>query len=170
MEILTYEDFVDMENIDKQYFSDENIQGAGESFEIYLRDPNHIRVVRVGGRVVGYITALALNRDAYENVKSGRKSETEIAPEDLSGAMSYLYLGVVAIDKAHRDNRTTLKLYAAFRNQMREAISNGAEILEVMTEPITPEGKRIATEFFKMAPATKTMYTVDGKTFTNIFR
>jgi tRNA threonylcarbamoyl adenosine modification protein (Sua5/YciO/YrdC/YwlC family) len=172
---LTLKDFVDMENIERQYFARTDIMPAKQSYEIYQADPNHICVVKRGGRCVGFVLALSLNQDTYRRVKQGEQDETEIRPSDLNlgnTKYSFIYLSSIAVHKKHRDTKTLSELFENFKTRMREIIGNGANIIEVMTEPITPQGKKIATRFLKMKPDGKNpkIYCIDGQTFLKIFR
>ena len=96
---LTFEDFVQMEEIDKQYFPKENIAPARESFKWYLADPNSCVVVRERGKVVAYINILSLKKDIYDKVKYNKINESQIVMENLELSSekyyNYLYFPVI---------------------------------------------------------------------------
>ena len=152
--MLALKDFVEMENIEKQFFDVVDIMPAKESYDLYLKDPSHICVVRHGERVVGFVLALSLNADTFERVKTGETNEVAIKPCDLEiGAVAYenIYLSSIAVDKNFQNAATLLKLLNEFKKHMREIVDTHA-VRQVITEPITPEGRKIATHFFKMKP------------------
>ena len=172
MEKLTFQDFVDMENIEKQYFDATNIMPAKESHKLYLKDPKHICVIRSEKKVIGFAIALPLKKDSYEKVKSGLLQETKLAVDDLDfdrTAYSYIYLSAIAIDKKHRSFGNLIALMGVFKSHMRDIVQQ-ATVKEVMADVLTDEGKKIAINFFKMKPFlntkwNSTIYCVDGNTF-----
>ena len=177
MKELTFQDFVDMENIEKQYFDIVNIMLAKESYELYQKDPKHICVIRDGKKVIGFVIALSLKESSYAKVKAGQLQETKLEVDDLEfgeNAYSYIYLSTIAIDKEFRNIKNLMKLIHVFKNHMTDILKQ-ADIKEVMADVITDEGKKIATKLFKMNPVlntrwNSTIYCVDGNTFKQSLR
>jgi len=152
---LTFEDFSDMEKIEAQYFDATDVMPARESFEIYLKDPRHIVVAWRGGRVVGFVLALSLKKQSFDAVKGGMLDETKIRASDLDlgeTAYQFVYLSSIAIDRSYRAEEILMELWAKFRARMREIAPH---IREVVTEPVTDEGRKIATKILKMKPYEK---------------
>ena len=175
-ENLTLQDFEDMENIEKQYFSPINIMPAAESFELYLKDHNHICCLKQNNRIIGFAMALSLKEKSFNDLKTGKIDETDLGIDDIDlsdDAYSYIYLSSIAIDKSFRNNLTLVKLFKRFRKHISGIISNGANVREVIADVITPEGKKLARRLLRMQPVlitthNSTIYWVDGKTFTRI--
>ena len=176
MECLTLQDFVEMENIERQYFDSANIMPAKESYEIYLRYPKHICVLREGYQIIGFTIILSLKEESYMKVRSGVLQETKLAEDDLDlteSAYSYIYLSTVAIDEKHRSAQNTVKFMRIFRGHVAELLQ-GVSVKEAMVDVVTDEGAKIATRFFKMEPVLETkwnstIYCVDGDTFAGLF-
>ena len=112
--LLTFEDFIKMEEIDHQYFPDENISPANEAYKWYLADPNSCVVVKDNSKVVAYVNILSLKKDVYDKVKHNEMNESQIRVTDLElnkdKYFNYLYFSTIAIDKSHRDIQTLREL------------------------------------------------------------
>lgn len=175
---LTYEDFVKMEEIDHQYFPDENVSPALEAYKWYLADTNSCIVVKDNLNVVAYVNILSLKKEVYEKVKYNEMNESQILVSDLElnkdKYFNYLYFSTIAIDKKHRDIQTLRKLIDITSKKIIEIVSQGSKIIEVMADCSTPQGQKITQRFLKLKPFMKTshnsvIHISSGHEFIKIF-
>ena len=170
---LSFEDFEKMEAIDHQYFPDENISPALEAYKWYLADPNSCVVIKEDNVVVAYINILSLKKDVYEKVKNDVLNESEIVMEDLElkkeKYFNFLYFSVIAIDQNHRNVRTLKKLLDTTKSHIKNIIKD-CQLIEVMADCSTKEGKKITERMLKLKPYKNTshgsvIYVAKGKEF-----
>jgi len=159
---LTFEDFIKMEEIDHQYFPDENVSPADEAYKWYLADPNSCVVVKDNSNVIAYVNILSLKKEIYDKVKHNEMNESQILVSDLEldkdKYFNYLYFSTIAIDKNHRDIQTLRELIEITSQKIIEIVNQGCEIKEVMADCSTPQGQKITQRFLKLKPFMKTSH------------
>lgn len=172
--MLTYDDFVRMEEIDHEYFPTENVTSAEEAYKWYLADPNSCIYIKENNKVIAYINILSLNKSIYDKVKYNEINESKIVVNDLnvnnSTYFNYLYFSCIAIDKNHRNLKTLKNLLETAKEHINQIIKKGYEIVEVMADCSTPEGEKISQRFLRLKPFNKTshnsvIHILDGKSF-----
>lgn len=159
---LTFEDFIKMEEIDHQYFPDENVSPAEEAYKWYLADSNSCVVVKNNSNVIAYVNILSLKKEIYDKVKHNEMNESQILVSDLEldkdKYFNYLYFSTIAIDKNHRDIQTLRELIDIASQKIIEIVNQGCEIKEVMADCSTPQGQKITQRFLKLKPFMKTSH------------
>ena len=159
---LTFNDFIKMEEIDHQYFPDENVSPADEAYKWYLADPNSCVVVKDNSNVVAYVNILSLKEEVYNKVKFNEMNESQILVSDLElnkdKYFNYLYFSTIAIDENHRDIHTLRQLIDITSKKIIEIVNQGCEIKEVMADCSTPQGQKITQRFLKLKPFMKTSH------------
>lgn len=159
---LTFNDFIKMEEIDHQYFPDENISPAEEAYKWYLADTNSCIVVKENSNVIAYVNILSLKKEIYDKVKYNEMNESEILVSDLEldkeKYFNYLYFSSIAIDEKHRNIQTLRKLINNTNQKLKELVNNGYRIKEVMADCSTPEGEKITQKFLYLLPFMKTSH------------
>lgn len=172
---LKFEDFERMEEIDHQYFPNENISPAKEAYKWYLADPNSCVVVKEKNDVVAYINILSLKEKVYNKVKNNLMNESEIVVDDLElkkdKYFNYLYFSVIAIDKNNRNIKTLKRLVDITKDHLKSILKE-TKIIEVMADCSTKEGEKISRKILKLRPFMKTshdstIYVTDGESFVN---
>ena len=175
--LLTFEDFIKMEEIDHQYFPDENVSPADEAYKWYLADPNSCVVVKDNSNVVAYVNILSLKEEVYNKVKFNEMNESQILVSDLElnkdKYFNYLYFSTIAIDKNHRDIYTLRQLIDITIAKIIEIVNQGCEIKEVMADCSTPQGQKITQKFLKLKPFMETshnsmIHILSGKEFVKL--
>lgn len=160
--LLTFEDFIKMEEIDHQYFPDENVSPAEEAYKWYLADSNSCVVVKDNSNVVAYVNILSLKKEVYDKVKHNEMNESQILVSDLEldkdKYFNYLYFSTIAIDKNHRDIQTLRELIDITSAKIFEIVNQGCKIKEVMADCSTPQGQKITQRFLKLKPFMKTSH------------
>ena len=160
--LLTFEDFIKMEEIDHQYFPDENVSPAEEAYKWYLADSNSCVVVKDNSKVVAYVNILSLKKEVYDKVKHNEMNESQILVSDLEldkdKYFNYLYFSAIAIDKNHRDIQTLRELIDITSAKIIEIVNQGSEIKEVMADCSTPQGQKITQRFLRLKPFMKTSH------------
>ncbi len=176
---LTLEDFIKMEEIDHQYFPDENVSPAQEAYNWYLADSNSCIVVKENENVVAYVNILSLKKEIYNKVKFNIMNESEILVSDLElnndKYFNYLYFSTIAIDKNYRNTQTLRKLLKVTIEKIIEIVNLGCEIKEVMADCSTPEGQKITQRFLKLKPFMKTshnsvIHVLSGEEFLKVIK
>ncbi|MBQ8522404.1 MAG: hypothetical protein IJ458_01925 [Clostridia bacterium] len=159
---LTFKDFVKMEEIDHQYFPNENVSPADEAYKWYLADKNSCVVVKDKSNVVAYVNILSLKKDVYNKIKHNQINESQILVTDLEldkdKYFNYLYFSSIAIDKNYRDIQTLRKLLNVTREKIIEIINLGCSIKEVMADCSTIQGQKITQRFLKLKPFMETSH------------
>ncbi len=159
---LTFNDFIKMEEIDHQYFPDENVSPADEAYKWYLADPNSCVVVKDNSNVVAYVNILSLKEEVYNKVKFNEMNESQILVSDLElnkdKYFNYLYFSTIAIDENHRDIHTLRQLIDVTSKKIIEIVNQGCEIKEVMADCSTPQGQKITQRFLKLKPFMETSH------------
>ena len=129
---LTFEDFIKMEEIDHQYFPDENVSPAEEAYKWYLADSNSCVVVKNNSNVIAYANILSLKKEIYDKVKHNEMNESQILVSDLEldkdKYFNYLYFSTIAIDKNHRDIQTLRELIDITSAKIIEIVNQGFKI------------------------------------------
>lgn len=160
--MLTFNDFIKMEEIDHQYFPDENVSPADEAYKWYLADSNSCIVVKDNTNVVAYVNILSLKKEVYNKVKYNEMNESQIVVSDLElnkdKYFNYLYFSTIAIDENHRDIHTLRQLIDITSKKIIEIVNQGCEIKEVMADCSTPQGQKITQRFLKLKPFMKTSH------------
>lgn len=159
---LTFNDFIKMEEIDHQYFPDENVSPADEAYKWYLADPNSCVVVKDNSNVIAYVNILSLKEEVYNKVKFNEMNESQILVSDLElnkdKYFNYLYFSTIAIDENHRDIHTLRQLIDITSKKIIEIINQGCQIKEVMADCSTSQGQKITQRFLKLKPFMKTSH------------
>lgn len=159
---LTFNDFIKMEEIDHQYFPDENVSPADEAYKWYLADPNSCVVVKDNSNVVAYVNILSLKEEVYNKVKFNEMNESQILVSDLElnkdKYFNYLYFSTIAIDEKHRDIHTLRQLIDITSKKIIEIVNQGCEIKEVMADCSTPQGQKITQRFLQLKPFMETSH------------
>lgn len=160
--MLTFDDFKKMEEIDHQYFPNENISPAEESYKWYLSDPNSCVVVKDKSGVIAYVNILSLKEDIYNKIKYNIMNESEVLTEDLELSkdkyFNYLYFSSIAIDKNNRNIKILRNLIKETTNNIQKIINQGCQIKEVMADCSTEAGEKITQKFLKLKPFIKTSH------------
>ncbi len=177
--LLTLKDFIKMEEIDHQYFPDENISPAREAYKWYLADPNSCIVVKNNSKVIAYVNILSLNKETYDKIKYNKINESQILVSDLEldkdKYYNYLYFSAIAIDRKHRNIKTLMELIKITSNKLIEIISQGFHIKEVMADCSTSQGQKITQRFLGLQPFMKTshnslIHTLEGEQFCTFIK
>lgn len=161
-EMLSFDDFIKMEEIDHQYFPEENISPALEAYKWYLADQNSCITIKDNSTVIAYVNILSLKKDVYDKIKNNKMNESEILVSDLelnkNKYFNYLYFSTIAIDKNHRDIATLRKLIDITTQKLVKLVIEGCKIKEVMADCSTLEGQKITQRFLKLKPFKKTSH------------
>ena len=174
--MLTYDDFFRMEEIDHEYFPNENVTSAKETYKWYLADPNSCVYIKEKNEVVAYINILSLKKSIYNKVKYDEINESNIVVDDLninnSTYFNYLYFSCIAIDKKHRNIKTLKILLELAKEHINKIIKKGYKIIEVMADCSAKEGEKISQRFLKLEPYNKTshgstIHILDGEIFAS---
>ncbi len=176
---LTLKDFIKMEEIEHQYFPNENISSAQEAYNWYLADNNSCVVVKKNEKVVAFVNILSLKKDIYDKVKFNIMNESEILVHDLELNKdkydNYLYFSTIAIDKNYRNTQTLRNLLNVTIEKIIEIVNFGCEIKEVMADCATQQGEKIAQRFLKLKPFIKTshnsvIHVLSGEEFLKVVK
>lgn len=176
---LTLDDFIKMEEIEHQYFLEENISPALEAFRWYKKDPNSCIVVKDNSKVIAYVNILSLKEKVYYKIKNNEMNESQIIVSDLElekdKYFNYLYFSTIAVDKKHRNIQTIKKLIDITKQKILEIVNLGYFVKEVMADCSTLEGQKITQKLLKLKPFKKTshssmLYILNGKEFINAFK
>ena len=145
------QDFIDMEQMELSYYSEEHVTPHEEAYQWYLANPHTDVAVEDNGKIIAFSDILPLKSDVYEKVLKGDFNDKNLTSSDLfpiedmkEGAAFNLLLSCIVV---HQDYRKTDALKIALNHHLdyyRELIKKGIQIDWVLTSNVTLEGERFS--------------------------
>ncbi len=153
---LTLLDFEQMEEIEQNYFSKENITPAKEVWKWYVKNPDTcIAIINEKEQVIGSCTILPLKRNMIEGIINHTIDEAKLTDEQIEayeeGGSYDWYLSAISVHPAYRNQISILKLFFKAALQLLDKLEEqNIEIHQIMAEASTKHGENICTKLLKM--------------------
>jgi len=167
---LTYENFVDMYEIDKKVMRDDLIASVETTYGWFMyNNYTHIAIRETSSRrVVGYFSILPINDDTYNLILTGNFQDKDFNEDSL---LQYnfsdfykIYVAGVGIDPKYQNTNAFIVLYNALIDLIISlAKDREIYISEVLAEASTKQGEK----FCKMVGMKKTIHTPNE---TDVYR
>lgn len=147
---LTFDDFLDMYEIDKLVLRPDLIALPEVSYEWYQYNIySHIAVrSSVSTKIVGYFALFPVTDELFEDIKSGCFKDNDL---DVNGIRRYdipdfykLYVACVCVHPNYQNTTAFSRLYNSLIKMMYDLASEReAYITEIITEASTPQGLKL---------------------------
>lgn len=147
---MSYQDFVDMYEIDKLVLRPDLIALPDITFEWYKYNIyTHIAVRSINtGRVAGYFALLPVTDELFAKIQSGDFKDNDLStdgirPYDMADFYK-LYVAAVCIHPKHQNTTAFNRLYHALIEMMYElATEREIYITDIITEASTKQGEKL---------------------------
>lgn len=147
---MTYQDFVDMYEIDRLVLRPDLIARPEITFEWYKYNMyTHIAVRSVQtGRVAGYFALLPVTDELFLKIQSGEFKDNDLSTEGIRqydmADFYKLYAAAVCIHPDHQNTTAFNRLYHALIEMMYElATEREIYITDIITEASTKQGEKL---------------------------
>jgi hypothetical protein len=147
---MTFQDFVDMHEIDKLVLRPDLIALPEVSYKWYqYNNYSHIAVrSSATNKIVGYFVLFPVTDELFDEIKSGNFKDNEL---DIEGIRRYdfpdfykLYVACVCVHPDYQNTVAFHKLYNSLIKMMFDlATEREAYITEIITEASTPHGLKL---------------------------
>jgi len=147
---LTFNDFVDMHEIDKLVLRSDLIAPAEVAYRWYqYNNYSHIAVrSNKTKKIVGYFALFPVTDDLYQEIKSGNFKDNDL---DTNGIRTYdipdyykLYAASVCVHPDYRNTTAFRKLYNSLVKMMYDlAVEKEVYITDIITEASTAQGQKL---------------------------
>ena len=153
---LDLKDFKKMEQIEHNYFPNENVTVAEEVYKWYLKNPDTcFAILNETDEVIASCNLLPLKPIVIEKIMKEQLDEATITDKQIEvyeeGKVYDLYLSAISIDPAYRNQISILKLLiekvVAFFVKLEE---KNITIRQIMAEASTKQGENICKKLLKM--------------------
>lgn len=153
---LDLKDFKKMEQIEHNYFPNENVTVAEEVYKWYLKNPDTcFAFLNETDEVIASCNLLPLKPIVIEKIMKEQLDEATITDKQIEvyeeGKVYDLYLSAISIDPAYRNQISILKLLikkvVAFFVKLEE---QNITIRQIMAEASTKQGENICKKLLKM--------------------
>ena len=139
--------FLQMESLEKRFYSSAFITPAKESFAYYKRFPRSTVAAVNGGIVIGFVNLFPVRAAVYSGILCGAYNDSGLTSADMadpdaeSDAPLHMFLSCIAVDRAFRKQGVT-------RTLLRAAVDGYASVSQrcdtVATDNATEEGRRFS--------------------------
>ncbi len=144
----TLEDFIDMEQLELKYYSEEHVTPHEEAYLWHLSNPNTGFVLEDGGKIAAFTDILPVKREIFDGIVAGKFNDKYLTAEDLvvmedlkEGAEVNLLLSCVLVDEEYRETDALKVLLDAHLNYYRSFLDRGIVIGDVVTSNVTRAGE-----------------------------
>lgn len=139
---LTLQDFIEMEKLEKQFYSEDFITPAQESYACYIQDKWSIVAVEVENKIVGFMNLFPIKSEVFNKIKSGMFNDKDLVAKDISDIdkTPYLFLSCVVVHQAYRKKGVLNLLFQTYMEYYKDA-----HMKQVIMDVVTVDGERVAT-------------------------
>ena len=145
IEKLSFEQFIQMEALEKRFYSSEFITPADVSYEYYKRFPLSTVAAKDVSQVIGFINMFPVVDSVFRLLMSGAYNDSALTYEaiqtDESRGTLHMFLSCLAVGSECRRQGVTGAL-------LRRAVSNYSNVSErcdcLVADNVTEEGRRFS--------------------------
>ena len=167
-------DFKEMEEIEHNYFPNENITKAEEVFKWYRK--NNLTCIGIRnkeGTILGNVCILPLKYETFMNIYENKMNEADVIAKQIeqyeNNKSYYIYLSSISINKNYLNNyKLIIKLLNGVVQLLNILESRNIKIKMLMADASTIHGEKICQKLLNMSFITKTshnskIYCIDGQ-------
>ncbi|MCL2383087.1 MAG: hypothetical protein FWC79_02785 [Oscillospiraceae bacterium] len=166
---LTFEDFKEIEEIEKSYFDIDTVVTSSQVYKWHLVNPDTEIVVKsiVNDEVVGQISVIPLSKEQYKNFINGDLKDTEINEDNIITYINHceyhLLFSCITIKKQYRENKMILYcLLKGLYEKIKYLESKDIKFINMCAEGQTTDGQNFLEKFLslKLMGKTKDNYSL----------
>lgn len=161
------DDFIEMEQMERDYYCEEFIAPAKEAMSWYKEHPFSVKVVEANGEIAGFMNLFPVVPSVAAAILDGEFNDHDLITEDIQSPFEakgslQLFLSCLVVRENQRHKGVVTLLMNSY---IKEIDSWKTEISDVLMETVTLEGNQFAAhigmEKVKVKPETvvwKTTY------------
>jgi len=147
---LTEQDFIEMEALEKRYYSEEYIADYHDAHDWYTDLPFTTVAAEDQGKIIGFLELFPVSDKVFALLKEGAFNDKYLEKSEIIdvsrpvGSPVNLFFSCIVIDEAYRKTDTLkmmLKYYAAFYSSLA---ADGLDIENVIIDNVTEDGERFS--------------------------
>ncbi|MFC4410781.1 hypothetical protein ACFOZY_10180 [Chungangia koreensis] len=143
---LTFQDFLEMEQMERMFYSEEFIAPAEEAMRWYEAHPFSVKVVEAAGDIAGFMNLFPVVPSVAKAVSHGGFNDHDLKAEDIQSPDQanwplQLFLSCIVVRSS---NRHTGVVSLLMNSYFEEIDSWGKEIRGVWMETVTEDGAQFA--------------------------
>jgi len=149
-EELTYQDFIDMYNIDRSVLREDLIATPNITYAWYQHNPyTHIAIRNTSNKkIIGYITVLPVTDKLYQKIQSGNFKDNDLSIDEIRqynmSGFYKLYAAAVCVHRDYQNTSVFYILYHALIDMLHNlAINHKIYISDIITEASTKQGEKL---------------------------
>ena len=143
---LTYEDFVAMYELERQYYDEEFITPIKESYEWYLNRPHSYRVAKQDNKVVGFMCLFPISKHLASDILSGAYSDVSMTYQDIlelsnleMNEPNTLFLSCIVVEREYRQFKVSRMLVSSYCDLYADFYCG-----DVLCDNVTEDGVRFS--------------------------
>ena len=146
-----WKDFIDMEQMELAYYSEDHVTPYEEAYQWYLANPGLDMAVEDSGKIVAFSDIIPLKPAVYERVLERSFNDKYLTAEDMlqmealkKGDVVNLLLSCIVVQEEYRKTEALKLLLNHHLDYYREFIRNGISVDWVLTSNVTEAGERFS--------------------------
>ncbi|MEL7656016.1 MAG: hypothetical protein AAGU75_08920 [Bacillota bacterium] len=147
----TMKDFIDMEELELKYYSEEHVTPHEEAYLWHLSNPKTGFVLEDNGNIIAFTDILPIKQEIFDRILSGTYNDKYLTSEDLidintlrEGDSVNLLLSCVVVHEDYRKTDALKILLNTHLDYYREFVRKGILIDTVITSNVTEAGERFS--------------------------
>ena len=156
---LNYSDFLSMFELEKQYYSVDNITPPEESYQWYINRQNSIIAVQDEKQMIGFMCLFPIPAHIKQEILQGTFNDANMTYEDIVeldhsnvSEVYALFLSCVVIHKEYRKTEALKLLLNEYKNLYLSLTKEGYKFDVVLSDNVTEEGfqfsKRLGLDYW----------------------
>ncbi|MDF2999924.1 MAG: hypothetical protein K0Q48_43 [Bacillota bacterium] len=144
----TLKDFIDMEQMELRFYSEEHVTPHDEAYRWYLANPNTDMAIEDGEKIIAFSDILPLKNQVYERILDGSFNDKYLTGDDMinieklnEGEHCNLLLSCVVVHEDYRKTEALKLLLDHHLGYYREAAAKDVHIDWVLTSNVTEDGE-----------------------------
>jgi hypothetical protein len=150
---LTLDDYLEMQRLEADYYSNDHITPAEEAARWHRHNPWTGVVLTCNNDIVGFIDILPVSEPVFNQIEEGRINDREMTTEHFlseqvlfqqNGSPVYLFFSCAVIRQDFRGSDALGHLLKAYLEQLHMLLDRGVVFLRVAGDCVTEEGERFS--------------------------
>jgi len=177
---LTEKDFIEMEALEKRYYSEEFIADYKDAYDWYRDLPFTTVAAEDNGRIVGFLELFPISDRVYKLLLEGRFNDKYLEKRDIVDIEKpcteplNLFLSCIVVDRDYRGAGVLALLLRTYADLYEKVVRKGYVIDKVITDNVTKEGEsfslRMGFERLTKSDHGSVVYIQDFEHFMEVIR
>lgn len=148
---LSHRDFIEMEKMERKYYSEDFVTDAESSFDWYLYWSKSTVVATYKNKIAGFMNIFPISDSLYYSLLSGSYDDSEMVYEEIkrpddTDDIYHLFLSCVVIDKAYRDTDALCQILREYVAIYDDFNDKGYSFQSIITQNVTAQGVNFSTK------------------------